>query len=96
MDTRPVTAARNGNTGLRLSAETSDVVEARLATTEVVFDGQVESAEALKAFRLMRGAGKLRVATCPRIPAVRGGSLEKGLPVVIRLSPRGAMVPCLR
>ena len=60
------------------------------------FRGQVESAEALKAFRLMRGAVRLRVATCPRIPAVRGGSLEKGLPVVIRLSPRGAMVPCLR
>ena len=60
------------------------------------FDGQVESAEAFMAFRLTRGAVRLRVATCPRIPAVRGGSLEKGLPVVIRLSPRGAMVPCLR
>ena len=48
------------------------------------------------AFRPMHEAVRLRVATCPRIPAVRGGSLEKGLPVVIRLSPRGAMVPCLR
>ena len=60
------------------------------------FRGQVESAEALMAFRLMYEAVRLRVATCPRIPAVQGDSLEKGLPVVIRLSPRGAMVPCLR
>ena len=38
------------------------------------FHGQVESAELRGAFRLMHGAVKLRVATCPLIPAVRGGS----------------------
>ena len=60
------------------------------------FHGQVESAEPRGAFRLKRRAVKLRIATCPQIPAVRGGSAESRLPIVIRLSPRGAMVPCLR
>ena len=60
------------------------------------FHGQVESAESRGAFRLMRGAVELRIATCPQIPAVRGGSAERRLPIVIRLSPRGAMVPRLR
>ena len=44
----------------------------------------------------MHGAVKLRFATCPQIPAVRSGSAESRLPIVIRLSPRGAMVPRLR
>ena len=58
------------------------------------FHGQAESAEPRAAFRLMHGAVKLRFATCPRVPAIRGGSAERRLPIVIRLSPRGAMVPC--
>ena len=76
-------------------AETGDVRRPRSYDLSR-FDGQVESTEPRVAFRPMHEAIRLRGATCPRIPAVRGGSAERRLPIVIRLSPRKAMVPRLR
>ena len=57
------------------------------------FHGQAESAELRGAFRLMHGAVKLRFATYPQIPAVRGDSSWRKTPILCRLSPRGAMFP---
>ena len=47
------------------------------------FDGQVESAEPRVAFRPMHQAVRLRVATCPQSPAVRGGSVGRKLPILM-------------
>ena len=41
----------------------------------------------------MHGAVKLRFATYPQIPAVRGDSSWRKTPILCRLSPRGAMFP---
>ena len=69
--------------------------EARLATTDVVARAHRNSRSASGVPADASGI-RPRLATRPSVPAVRGGSLERGLSVVIRLSPRGAMVPCSR
>ena len=65
----PTTTARNGKRRPAAKAETGDARGPRSYDLSR-FDGQVESAEAQVAFRLMHRAVRLRVATCPQIPAV--------------------------
>ncbi len=89
------TAARKGNADLGSSRRPA-LYESPPSYDLRRFGGHVESAEPRGAFRLLHEGIRPRQATRPSIPAVRGGSVERALPFRFRLSPRGAMIPCLR